>query len=306
MGDPRVDVTIVGGGPAGLSAALVLARSRRSVVICDNGRPRNAASGGVHGYLTRDGILPEEFLALGREEVARYGVELRSAMVVSACRDERGFAVTLEHGERIASRKLLLATGVVDEMPRIGGIDPFWGRSVFHCPYCDAWEVRDQPLAAYGPGRGGFGLALSLKTWSPDVALLTGGPSGLRREERAELERHAISLFEAPILRVEGDNGMLHRIRFQDGSELPRRAIFVTTGQVQRSRLPLELGCNFTQKGSVWTGQQQSTSVAGLFVAGDAARDVQFVVVAAAEGAKAGVAINKELQQEDRTRARSG
>jgi thioredoxin reductase len=134
------DVIIVGAGPAGLSAALVLGRCRRRVLVCDSGEPRNAASHGLHGFITRDGIKPKEFLRIGREELTQYEtVELRDATVVAASREDDGFEVTLAGGERIASRKLLLATGVVDELPELEGLDQFYGRSVFHCPYCDGW-----------------------------------------------------------------------------------------------------------------------------------------------------------------------
>jgi thioredoxin reductase len=158
VADARYDVIIVGGGPAGLSAALVLGRSRRRVLVCDNGRPRNAASHGLHGYLTRDGILPGELLRIGGEQLEPYGVEFRQIEAADAERDVGGFSVLLAGGECVRSRLLLVATGVVDRLPEIDGVRELYGRSVFHCPYCDGWEMRDEPLAVYGRGRQGAGL----------------------------------------------------------------------------------------------------------------------------------------------------
>ena len=155
------DAVIIGGGPAGLSAALVLGRCRRRVLVCDSGDHRNAASHELHAFLTRDGIPPADLRRLGREEIARYGVEAREQKVDDVGRDAERFVVTLD-GERLECRTLLIATGVVDRVPRIAGIDDLYGRSVFHCPYCDGWESRDQPLAAYANGAKGVELALSL------------------------------------------------------------------------------------------------------------------------------------------------
>ncbi len=293
------DVIIVGGGPAGLSAALVLGRCRRKILVCDTGKPRNAASHGMHCYLTRDGIPPSEFLALGREELSRYGVECRDVEIRDACRDEHGFCVTLPDGARLNSRMLLVATGVCDHIPDIEGLRPLYGRSVFHCPYCDGWEVRDQPVAVYGKGKNGAGLALSLKTWTSDVVLVTGGPARIPREDSARLARYGVPVRAGRIARLEGTDGMLNRIVFRDGGELPRRALFFSTGQVQHSDFPLRLGCSFNRKGTVRTDLAGATNVPGLYVAGDASHDVQFVIVAAAEGAKAAVAINKALQDEE-------
>lgn len=298
LNDPSTyDAIIVGGGPAGLSAALVLGRCRRRVLVCDTGRPRNAASHGMHGFLTRDGIKPADFLRIGRAELVPYGVEIVSEEVVKASRAGNGFALTLAGGRRIRCRKLLLATGVVDQVPGFPGAREMYGRSVFHCPFCDGWEVRDQPLAAYGPGRRAYGLALSLSTWSADVVLLTGGPPRLRKEDRERLARKGVVLREDRILRLEGSNGRLERILFERGDPLKRRALFFHTGQYQRSPLGERLGCEFNRKGTIRTNRFSLTSVEGVYCAGDASEDVQLVIVAAAEGSKAAFAINTALQK---------
>ena len=294
------DVIIVGGGPAGLSAALVLGRCRRRVLVCDNGRPRNAASHGVHGYFTRDGVLPSDLLRIGREEVLRYGVEIRDVTVADIALLPNGFSVDLEGGERLSSRMLLLATGVRDHIPRIEGIEELYGRSVHHCPYCDGWEHRDTPIAVYGHGHHGLGLALSLRTWSDDVILCTDGPSGFRRKDRERLERNGVGIRQGKIAHLEGREGMLERVVFADGTTLERSAMFFSTGQEQACELASRLACRFTHNGSIWVDRHECTSVPGLFAVGDASRDVQFVIVAAAEGAKAAVAINTAFQREER------
>lgn len=293
------DVLIIGGGPAGLSAALVLGRCCRRVLVCDAGNPRNAKSHGVHGFLSRDGILPGDLLKIAREQAAVYGVSTMRATVRSACPDNDGFAVTLQDGTVLRSRKILLTTGVVDRIPQIGGIADFYGTSVHHCPYCDGWEHRGQPLAVYGKGSSGLSLALALKTWSNDVILCSDGAANLRQSDRQRLTGQSIQVHEPKIERLEGTGGMLQRIVFENGTAVPRSALFFGTGNVQCSPLPIDLGCIMTHKGAVRTSRGAGTNIPGVFVAGDASEDAQFVAVAVAEGAKAGMAINVELQEED-------
>ena len=295
------DVVIVGAGPAGLSAALILGRCRRSVLVCDTGRPRNAASQAMHGYLTRDGIPPFEFLDLARTELSRYDtVQLRRIEVTQAlCRSDKLFDVTLADGAIVRARKLLLATGVIDNVPPLDGLRELYGHSVFHCPYCDGWEVRDQPIAIYGRGARGFGLSLELTAWSADLTLCTDGPSELASDELDRLARNRIAVREDRIARLDGRDGVLTHVVFESGERLARRALFFTTGQVQRSDLSARLGCEINDKGTVRTGKYEATHLEGLYVAGDASRAVQWVVVAAAEGAEAAFAINTDLIKEN-------
>ena len=295
------DVIIVGAGPAGLSAALILGRCRRRVLICDAGHPRNSASRGVNGFFTRDGIDPRELRRLGREQLRDYdSVELRDIAVIDAKRIQSGqFEVTLADQISISARKLLLATGVVDQLPELSGFQEFYGRSVFHCPYCDGWEMRDQPLAIYGRGQHGKGLAMELTAWSRDLILCTDGPSELGPEDQELLARHGIRIRDERIAALEGSDGILERIRFVTGEALTRRGMFFSTGEHQASKLAAQLGCDFTDKGAVNTGEYETTSIPGLFVAGDAGRWVQLTIVAAAEGAEAAFAINTALLKED-------
>jgi thioredoxin reductase len=292
------DVIIVGAGPAGLSAGLILGRCRRRVLICDSGEYRNAASHSMHGFLSRDGMQPGEFLRVGREQLEPYGVEVRNVKVTDARRSETGFDITLNNEKHEVCKKLLLATGVIDRIPPVKGIEDLYGRSVFHCPYCDGWELRDQPLAVYGRAQKGLDLALALTTWSGDVVLCTDGRSWLSGDDMRLLTRRGINVNEERIDRLEGHDGILERIVFKTGASLPRRGLFLSTGMEQRSDLPARLGCSFSKKGGVKTFKLEESRVPGLYVAGDASRDVQLVIVAAAEGAKAAFSINAELRKE--------
>jgi thioredoxin reductase len=290
------DVIVVGGGPAGLSAALVLGRCRRQVLVCDSGRPRNARSRSLNGYLSRDGIAPSDFLALGRAELTRYDVEQRRVTVRDVTPSAGGFDVVLATGERVAARTVLLATGVRDHLPDIPGLTDCYGISAHHCPYCDAWESRGRVLAAIGDPVSPAGLALSLCTWSDHVLACTNGLASVTPSQRRQLARRRIALYEAPIVRLDHDEGRVRHIVFDEGEDVACECVFFASPQSQQCPLAEQLGCEFTSKGTVKTDHLGRSCVPGLYVVGDASRDVQFVVVAAAEGAKAGVAINQALQ----------
>lgn len=304
MGKPgkltTFDVVIAGAGPAGLSAALVLGRARRRVLLCDTGTPRSWASKEMHAYLSRDGMSPQEFLALGRREVRRYpGVRYLPQEVCTARRVRDGFAVRLANGRAVRCRKLLIATGVFDIVPRIPGIDELFGRSVFQCPYCDGWEMRDRCVLAYGRGRRGFEMARAMTAWTGDLVLCTDGAAGYSAADRRLLERHGIRLVERPIESLEGTRGRLRTVVFRGGERLARDAMFFDTPSRQQSKLAASLGCKFGRDGGVLCGQYEATSVPGVFVAGNIIRDVQLTIVAAAEGARAAFGINRALTRED-------
>jgi thioredoxin reductase len=300
------DVIIVGGGPAGLSAAMFLGRARRGVLVCDAGEGRNAASHGVHGFLTRDGIAPAELRRLGRAELQRYGVEVRDVEVVDAVRrDDAGFDVVLAGGERRQTRALLLATGVVDDLPNVPGLRERYGGSVFHCPYCDGWEMRDRRLAAYARGGAIMKLALALLSWTREVTVVSDGPSRLARDDRATLGRHGIAIREERIAALEGEGGSLERVVFRTGEPLACDALFFKTGFRQRSTLGVKLGGRVDRRGALQTNKLQGTGVPGLYVMGDSADDLQLAIVAAAEGAKAGYGIDAALRAQDLERVQT-
>jgi thioredoxin reductase len=293
------DVVVVGGGPAGLSAALMLGRCRRRVLLCDAGQPRNRRASALHGYLTRDGIAPRELNELGRGELDRYGIELRHLGVTGA--QQLGgdrYRVSLADGTHEDARFLLIATGVIDDLPGITGFDDCYGRSLFHCPYCDGWEWRDRRIAVFGRAAVGTHLAVALTTWSADVVLCTHG-ARIDRARRERLARNGIAVRTRRIERLEHTGGALTAIVFESGDPLSRDVMFFTTDQHPQSDLATTLGCRLTHRGTVRTGTLCDTNIPRVFVAGDASRDAQFVVVAAAEGVKAAVAINQAIQAEE-------
>lgn len=301
MATDRFDVTIVGAGPAGLSAALVLGRACRKVLVCDSGTPRNWASKAIHSYLTRDGIDPSDFRAQARSELARYsGIVIKDIEVKAIERAaERGFETTLGDATRAWSRKLLLATGVLDHLPPLQGIEEFFGTSVFQCPYCDGWEMRDRLVAVYGKRKRGLEMARALTPWFRNIVLCSDGAPGLSETEQAQLRQNGITLRTERVERLEGENGQLQAIVFRSGERLERTAMFFDMPSSEQSILAQTLGCDFTAQGRIKCGEYESTSVPGVFAAGNIIGDVQLAIVAAAEGARAAFGINRALTRED-------
>jgi thioredoxin reductase len=296
------DAIIIGGGPAGLSAALVLGRCRRDVLLIDSGRARNRHAREIHNYLTRDCTPPADFIEDARRDLARYNIAPIPGEAHDAKANSDGTFTVSYHtgeGERAAtSRKLLLATGMRDILPPIDGIDRFYGCTVHHCPYCDGYEHRDKRLVSFGAGDRAVGLALALHTWSRSITACTEGEP-VRDEllHRARLSGIAIRTDRVARLRGRGDQ--LTHVDFHSGPAIECDALFFNTGQIQRSDLPKRLGCTFKDDGGVETSDRMCAGVRGLYVAGDADREVEFVIVAAAQGATAAVAINGELQREE-------
>ena len=296
------DVVVVGGGPAGLNAALMLGRCRRSVLLLDAGHPRNARSRWVSGFLTRDGTAPGELRRLAQDELATYpSVEIMTGEAVEASARDGVFDVTLADGERVSARKLILATGLMNDVPDFPGSREFFGRGVYPCPYCDGWEHRDEPIVAFGQREAAHGMALELTVWSRDVTLLTHGCPDVPDEHRRDLDGRGIRVLDACIARLEGDpdGDGLERIVLDDGRVIESRALFYAFDECRQSPLVTQLGCEMSEKGAVDTRQCERTNIPGLFVAGDASRRVKFAVVAAAEGAMAAFAANTELLRED-------
>jgi thioredoxin reductase len=300
------DVVIVGGGPAGLSAALILGRARRSVAVFDSGRPRNHSARKLHGYLGHDGTTPHKLRARGLEELSSYGVEVHSDTVVSAERvtaDNHSrrtrFRIRTQSGREALCRKLLLATGVFDELPEIPGLAECYGVSVHHCPYCDGWEHRDEPLLAIGQSASAaVGLAATLRTWTSQVTALTEGNT-LKAKDWKLLEKCDLRLCETPIARVVHEEGRMSGVELADGGHIDAQGLFFNTSQRPQSPLAEQLGCPPVDDVHPRTTPKQKSDRQGLYLAGDVDGDTQLAIVAAAEGATAAVAINRELAEED-------
>ncbi|HYE76764.1 MAG TPA: NAD(P)/FAD-dependent oxidoreductase [bacterium] len=301
------DVVVVGAGSAGLSAALTLGRACRRVLVCDGGPPRNAPSPGVHSFLTRDGVLPDELLRIAREQLEPYDTVQVQARKVKAIEKRYDYFVVShvdasEEGPATVetTRRVILCTGVVDELPALNGARELWGRGVLHCPYCHGWEVRGKPLAVYGRGKQGYGLGLLVSRWSPDVVLLTDGPSGITERGVQRLKAQGVRVCEDPIEQLVGKpNGELKHVKFRNGGALPRHALFLHAEQRQRSDLPEKLGCRMTQAGAVWTDKNGQTSVPGIYAAGDLDPGPQQAIIAAAEASWAAIKLNEALTKEE-------
>ena len=269
---PALDAVVVGGGPAGLSAALVLGRARRRVLVVDTGRPANAASNGIGGLLAQRGVAPVDLRAEGREQLAEHPtVEVcNDGVLAAAARRSAGFAVALSNGFTVATRSLVLAHGLRYDPPSLPGIEELWGHSVFHCPFCDGWEVRDRPLALHGRGPDAARSALVLSGWSNDVLLCTDGPAGLG-PERAALEQAGVRIREDRVRGLAGRDGQLQRIEFETGPAEERDALFVRTRREQPNGLATALGCRLDDAGTIATDIDGRTGVEGVYAAGDAA-----------------------------------
>ncbi len=290
------DVIIIGAGPAGSNAAMVLARVRRRVLMIDSGKPRNARSQGMHNYLTRDGILPTEYLDLAHGELAAYGVQHVRANAVSVRKlGDHGFEVCDSNNVSHLAKRLLLATGVTDDIPNIPGMQELWGKGVYHCPFCDGYELCELNIGLYAQRHNGFGMALALRQLSASVVLFTDGRGYLSPDQHRQLDARGIRVVRTRVEQLSCTEDKLTCVTLKDGSSVPCDAVFVHHGHRPNNELLLQLGARMTSKGAAITNRKQACSIPGVYVAGDAAIDIHFVIVAAAEGAKAAVAIHDDL-----------
>jgi thioredoxin reductase len=289
---PQLDAVVVGGGPAGLSAALVLGRARRRVLVLDTGRPANMKSGAIGGLLGQSGVAPVDLRRAGREQLADLPtVEVRDAAVIDADLGSE-LRVRLDDRSELRTHALVLAHGLSYEPPALPGIEPLWGRSVFHCPFCDGWEVRDRALAVHGNGPDVVRSALVVSGWSSDVVLLTDGPAELGDGGRAMLAAAGVRLREEPIRRLAGHAGRLDRIEFASGPAEERDALFVRTRREQPNGLAAALGCELTPGGTIVTDDDGRATVAGVYAAGDAATErLRSVAAAIGSGSRTALAV---------------
>lgn len=292
----EIDVIIVGGSYAGLSAAMLLGRSMRGVLVVDNQRPCNRQTPHSHSYLTRDGETPAAIAAIARAQVAHYpSVSFLNDTVISAEQVDSGFRVHTQSGEIFSSRKLLLATGVLDELAPIPGVAECWGISVLHCPFCHGYEVRGQQLGLLANGATAAELVTLIRNWSSRLTLFTNGPADFTPEQMAIIAQHQVPVIETPIAALEHTAGYLTAVRTTDEDQYPVQAIFARFPTKLASNLPEQLGCQLTDTGHIVASEFGATNVPGLYAAGDATTPMRQVAVAVANGAKAGAAIVREL-----------
>jgi thioredoxin reductase len=300
------DCVIVGGGAAGLSAALVLGRARQHTLVVDTGEQSNLAAHGIGGLLGFDGVPPAHLYAQGRTELSRYpSVELRSDEVVSAAAHEGGFSLEIRSGAVEYTQRILLATGMRYQSPEVPGMAELWGGSVFHCPFCHGWEVRDRPLAVYARGERAVHMALLLRKWSDDVVLVADGPAELADRDRERLAAAGLSVDERPIVAVESADGELSGVVFADGSRLSRQGMLVASTLYQRSALASQLGVKFAAPGPVSAEAIEvdgmfRTSVPGVFAAGDVCVQMPQVAAAIAAGSAAAASVVASSMEDTR------
>jgi thioredoxin reductase len=301
--DQNYDAVVVGGGAAGLNAALMLVRARRSVLVVDSRAPRNAPADHMHGYLSRDGLSPRELLEIGRDEVLGYGGVVVTDFVEKAERSDGGFTIALASGATVQTRQLLVTTGLTDELPDIPGVRQHWGRDVHVCPYCHGWEVQDQAIAVLGTDDRSIHHALLIRQWSDDVVFLSHTMRDLTEDERARLHARGIRIVSGEVQRLIIQDGRLTGVEVAYGSVIESTALFLVPRLVPNDSLLRSLGCETGETDWVTVsqsmGQSGRTSVAGVWAAGNVVDATAGVIAAAGAGATTAAAINAELVSAD-------
>ncbi|TYS69039.1 NAD(P)/FAD-dependent oxidoreductase [Sutcliffiella horikoshii] len=295
------ECAIIGGGPTGLNAALVLGRARRSVALIDNNQPRNSVAHASHGFITRDGISPTEFRRIAYKELLNYpSVNHLQTEIVTVNRTALGFDVFDRSGIRIQTKKLIVATGLKEIFPPIEGFDSLYGKSLFNCPYCDGWELQDQPIFVISENPSIFHTAKLLFNWSKDLIVCTNGLSLLSEVQKKQLQSKGITVIEKPILAFIGQNSRLEYVRFTDGTHTARAGGFVMPQFIQSAPFREQLRYEMTKSGGIKTDEFGRTSIPGLYSAGDASYvKPSQVVFAAADGSRTAMTVNMDLTEEE-------
>ncbi|WP_145147411.1 NAD(P)/FAD-dependent oxidoreductase [Paenibacillus xylanexedens] len=294
-----LDVLIIGGGPAGLNAALVLGRARKNVVVIDDETPRNWVTRETHGFVTRDGASPREFRKAAKEQIAAYpSVQFASDTATAITGSDGDFVVKTTQGASYRTKKILFAVGKKDLPLDINGLTEVYGKSAFVCPYCDGWELRDQSLVIIVNGDKALHMAKVISGWTDQYTICTNGSDSLTDEQREELKQHHVTVFDAPIQSINSEEGMVKQVVLNDGTAIPCTGVFFQPKLFTGSELPNAIGCEITESGTVIVDASGKTSVAGVFSAGDAASEMYQAITAASLGALSAVSINNELNFE--------
>lgn len=295
-----LDAVIVGGSSAGLSAALILGRSLRKVIVIDDQKPCNRFSRASHGFLTRDGMPPADLLHLAHEQLTHYpSVVLKAATVLRIERTDLGFEIISSDASKLEARSVLLATGLKDEMPPLAGIQALWGKSVFHCPYCDGYELRGKAIAVYGVDEEALHQVMLLRNLTDTLTLCAGEGWRITPAQRERLTRHGIQIIEQPIEALEYVDTQLEAIRFADGTRLICNALFIRPRTTHRTFFARDLGCKVDDQDIVQVDPRGRTSVKGIYAAGDLSSNMRSVALAVAQGAAAAYGINADLIAQD-------
>ncbi len=296
------DCLIIGGGPAGLNAALVLGRARRNVILFDNNDPRNAVTHESHGFITRDGINPKEFREIAHKEISKYSSVIYEMKEVSSIiKNNHVFELDTPEKELYQSKTIIISSGLKEILPNIENISDYYGKSLFNCPYCDGWELRDKPLVVILDDQvQGFHFIQTVFNWSKDLIVCTNGKSFQNLEHKQLILNKGIKILENKIKNFVGKSGQMEKIMFENGEGVNRKGGFVLPQLIQSSNFAKELGCKFNSLGGISVDSFGRTNINGVYAAGDASVIVPAqLIVAAAEGLRAAVGVNKDLVQKE-------
>lgn len=296
MNTTEYEVIIIGGSYSGLSAAMALGRSLRKTLVMDSGKPCNEQTPHSHNFLTQDGKSPKEIAESAQKQVSEYEtVHFHKGKAVDAKKSENGFEITTEKGEKFHSKKLIIATGLVDEVPDIKGFQESWGISLIHCPYCHGYEYKGKKTGIIANGDKAVHISSLVKNLTEDVTILTQGKSNFTEEQMEKLKRNNIQIIEHEISELKHDNGIVESIIFSDQTEMKFEAVYGAFPFHQHSDIPKNLGCEFTEFGHIKTDQFQKTNIPGVFVCGDNSSMMRSVSNAVMTGNVAGAMVNMEL-----------
>ncbi len=297
-----IDCAIIGGGPAGLNAALVLGRAKRNVILFDNDQPRNAVTKASHGFITRDGVTPKEFRNLAYQDIDNYpSVEIKKCKIIKVEKESSSkIKLTTSDNEMYISRKIIIATGLKEILPDVDGIREFYGKSIFNCPYCDGWELRNQPLVLISENNNVSHMTKVLYQWSKDLVVCTNSKKLISKSDEQMFTKKGIRIMEERIVKLCGSNGKLQKVIFEDGSEINRVGGFVTVELEHPNDLANSIGCNLSKNGGIIIDSLGRTNVKNVYAAGDItlAAPTQ-LVIAASEGTRAAMGVNYDLTMEE-------